>query len=226
MSARLCAACSRSRSRATRSRASWRFWSSKISGAAYEACSDKMSVKKMNGKGSKRSCGGASTTFQSSQRMITTVIPKRKRAVPMNRAKASANLPKASRSTLIVGMVDLRRRPGTSSRSASRTALAMRRHSRVRRLVGRHRVELDATPVLGQHVIKHIVDRDRADQPMISIDNGSVHQVVRREIAAHVVQVRLVGERFQVGVDQGRDQCRRRLPEQPLEVHRTNEATG
>ena len=46
MSARLCAACSRSRSKATRSRASWRFWASRINGAAYEACKDKTSVKK------------------------------------------------------------------------------------------------------------------------------------------------------------------------------------
>src|SRR5688500_13928515 len=116
--------------------------------------------------------------------MMTTVIPNRNRAVPMNRAKASANLPKASRSTLIVGIVDRLRRPGTSSRSASRTALAMRRHSRVRRLVGRDRVELNAAPVLRQHVIKHIVYRDGTDQPMIRIDNGGVHQVVRRKVAA------------------------------------------
>src|SRR5215207_8654475 len=133
-----------------------------------------MSVKKMNGKGSKRNCGGASTTFHSSQRMITTVIPKRKRAVPINRAKASANLPKASRSTLIVGIVDRLRRPGMSSRSASRTALATRHHSCVGRLVRRHRVELDTAPVFRQHVIKYVVHRDRTDQSMIRIHNRGV----------------------------------------------------
>src|SRR5215204_2337895 len=124
--------------------------------------------------------------------MITTVIPKRKRAVPINRAKASANLPKASRSTLMVGIGDRLRRPGMSSRSASRTALAMRDHSCLRRLVRRHRIELDAAPVLRQHVIEYVVDRDRSDQPMISIDDWGVHQVVRREIAAYFMQVCLV----------------------------------
>ena len=134
---------------------------------------------------------------------MTTVIPNRNRAVPMNRAKPSANLPKASRSTLMEGMVDRLRRPGMFSRSASRAALAMCDHSRVRR-VRRHRIELGATPVIGQHVIKYVIDRDRADQPMISIDHRSVHQVVRREVTADFMHVRLVGEGLQLGVDQAR----------------------
>jgi hypothetical protein len=70
---------------------------------------------------------------------MTTVMPNRNRAVPMNRANASANLPNASRSTLIVGIVERLRRPGMSSRSASRTALAMCDRSGFRRL-RRHRV--------------------------------------------------------------------------------------
>src|SRR5688572_32809811 len=121
----------------------------------------------MNGYSSKRGRGGPHGTFQSTHSTITTVMPNRNRAVPMNRAKPSANLPKASRSTLIVGIVDRLRRPGRSSRSASRTALAMRDHPCLRWLVRRHRIELDAAPVLRQHVIKYVVYRDGADQPMI-----------------------------------------------------------
>ena len=146
--------------------------------------------------------------------------------MPMNRAKASANLPKASRSTLIVGIVDRLRRPGMFSRSASRTALAMCDHSCVRRLMRRHRIELDAAPVLRQHVIKYVVHSDRSDQPMISIDNRSIHQVVCRKVAADFMQVRLVGQGLQLGIDQARDQCRGRLAKQPLEVNRADEATG
>ena len=49
MSARLWADCSRSCSSPTRSRVSCRFCASRISGAAYEACSERIRVRKMNG---------------------------------------------------------------------------------------------------------------------------------------------------------------------------------
>ena len=68
MSARLCAARSRSCSMPTRSRASCRFWASRISGAAYEACSDSIRVRKMNGYSSNRGRGGPNGMFQSTQR--------------------------------------------------------------------------------------------------------------------------------------------------------------
>src|SRR6187551_2701735 len=155
----------------------------------------------MNGYGSNRGLGGPMGTFQRIHTTMTTVMPNRNRAVPMNRAKASANLPKASRSTLIEGIVDRRRRPGVLSRSASRAALAMRDHSRVR--PRRHRIELSATPVLGQHVIKDVVHRNCANQSMVSINDRSIHQVVRREIAADFIDVGLIGECLQLAVDQG-----------------------
>ena len=54
----------------------------------------------MNGYSSNRGRGGPTGMFHSTQQMITTVIPTRNRAVPMKRAKPSANFPKASRSSL------------------------------------------------------------------------------------------------------------------------------
>ena len=54
-------------SRATRSRASCRFWASRISGAAYEACNDKIRVRKMNGYASNAGRGGPNGTFQITQ---------------------------------------------------------------------------------------------------------------------------------------------------------------
>jgi len=66
-----------------------------MSGAAYDACKDKINVKKMNGNPSKRRLGGQSV-FHSSQTMMTTVMNTKNRAVPMNLAKPSANRPNVS----------------------------------------------------------------------------------------------------------------------------------
>ena len=54
-----------------------------------------MSVRKMKGNSSKRSPLGA-TTFQTTQAATKTVMPMRKPAVPMRRAKRSERTPKAS----------------------------------------------------------------------------------------------------------------------------------
>jgi len=79
------------------SRDSWRFWASRISGAAYDACRLRTRVRKMNGYSSNRRSRGAKV-FQATQKTTTTVIHIRNRAVPMNRANCSANTPNASRS--------------------------------------------------------------------------------------------------------------------------------
>src|SRR5919112_1823983 len=124
----------------------------------------------MKGYSSNRGRGGPKGTFQITQMMMITVMPARKRAVPMNRANPSANLPNASRSTLSVGRVDRRRRPGVLSRSVLRSALAMRGHPRGRGGGGvRQQVQLGASPVLGQHVVQHVAHGDGADQPLLAI---------------------------------------------------------
>ena len=86
----------------------------------------------MKGYSSNRGRGGPKGTFQRTHRTMITVIPMRNLAVPMNRAKLSANLPNASRSQRTVGSTERVRRPGVFSRcwsrlvprSPSRSALA------------------------------------------------------------------------------------------------------
>jgi hypothetical protein len=63
----------RSRSASWRSRSAWRFWASRISGAAYDACSDRARVRRMNGYGSKAALWLRNRAFQPIQRVTTAV---------------------------------------------------------------------------------------------------------------------------------------------------------
>ena len=90
------AATSRSRSMLARSRSSWRFWASRISGAAYAAWVEKARLSRMNGYGSQSWMNPMA--FSAIQTTMNTDCPARNRPVPMNRAMASANLPNASAS--------------------------------------------------------------------------------------------------------------------------------
>ncbi len=73
MSACARASACRSCSAITRSRASWRFWASRISGAAYDACRLSIRVRKMNGYSSQRRSSGA-RRFQSTQTTTNSVM--------------------------------------------------------------------------------------------------------------------------------------------------------
>src|SRR5699024_8422940 len=126
----------------------------------------------MNGNSSKVTGPGA-YTFHTIQTVTKTVIPIRNAAVPMKRANASANSPKVSPLNRSRGSRDRLRRPGTSSRAAcwSRSSRAMGHLLRV------GLVELHVTPVLGEDVVEHVVDGDRADQPLVLVDDRGGHQV-------------------------------------------------
>src|SRR5215218_2917028 len=129
----------------------------------------------MNGYSSNRGRCGPTGTFQTTQRMMITVMPARNRAVPMKRAKPSANLPNASRSTLRVGSVERRRRPGVLSRSGFGSALAT---TACRRIAAGQQVQLPAPPVLRQDVVQHVVDGHCADQSLLGVHDRRVDQVV------------------------------------------------
>src|SRR5699024_7485863 len=81
---------------------------SRISGAAYEACRDRMRVSsvKFSDRGSNCQASG-SRVFHSSHTVQNTVMPTRKAGVPMNRAKASAPRPKVSGETVKLGSLRL-----------------------------------------------------------------------------------------------------------------------
>ena len=94
MSAWVRSATRRSLSVWMRSRCSWRFWASRISGAAYAAWVENARFNKMKGYGSQRSATTATlTTIQTAT--IAVWITKN-RAVPNVRAIDSLNCPNAS----------------------------------------------------------------------------------------------------------------------------------
>src|SRR5829696_6109297 len=182
----------------------------------------------MKGYSSKRGRGGPIGAFQITQSTMIKVIQARNRAVPMKRANPSANLPKASRSTRTRGSADRFRRPGVFNRSSSRSALATRRHPFAEgwRDHGRRRVELRTPPVLGQQMIKNVVNGDRADQSVIAVGDRGIDQVVGGEVSAHRIQVGTGRQRLKLGVHQAGNQDRRRFTKQPLEVHGADEPAG
>src|ERR1700684_2586494 len=79
-----------------RSRSSWRFCASRISGAAYAAWVEKARVSRMDGYGSQR--WAYATELRMIQKMTNTVGATRYRPVPRNRASPSENRPNASAS--------------------------------------------------------------------------------------------------------------------------------
>src|SRR4051794_10723582 len=199
------------------SRASWRFCASRISGAAYDACRLRISVRKMNGYSSNRRCCGASV-FQATQNTTTTVIHIKNRAVPMNRANCSAKTPKASRSYDGVGISARRCSRGVSRRLPRRSATVHLRDGGGAQVL--------VAPVLRQHVVEQVVDGDRAQEASGVVDNRRGHQVVRREVRRDLVDRGLGVQGVHRLVQRGGDQRRRRLAQQPLEVRHPEQSPG
>src|SRR3954454_13544846 len=112
----------------------------------------------------------------------------RNRAVPMKRAKFSANRPKVSASTCgrrtswrrtSRGWSSRGPRPsrrGSRGRSARATGAASAAHPTGGAAGG-------VAPVLGQQVVEEVVDGDRTNQVAVLVDDRTGHEVVRREVA-------------------------------------------
>ena len=79
-----------------RSRSSWRFCASRISGAAYAAWVEKARLSRMYGYGSQ--WWMYATELSTIQKITNTVWPTRYLPVPRNRARPSENRPNASAS--------------------------------------------------------------------------------------------------------------------------------
>src|SRR5674476_347278 len=163
MSARDWAACLRSSSCEIRSRASCRYWASRMSGAAYEACRLRTSVRNVNEYGSNRH-STLPTVFHSTHTITMTVIHPMNRAVPMNRANFSAKEPNTSESRRTVGTQVRFAGPGELRRSTSTRLRALATAILVRRQGALH---LETPPVLGQHVVEHVVDGHGSEQVLL-----------------------------------------------------------
>ena len=124
----------RSCSSCTRSRSACRFCASRISGAAYDACSDSIRVRKMNGYGSNCSAVGRQDVPARSRRRRTTVMQTRNRPVPMKRAIRSESRPKRLGVVRSGGQPAARRR--AAGRGAAAAAARLTRHRARSRAVG------------------------------------------------------------------------------------------
>jgi hypothetical protein len=103
VSARLRSARWRSCSICTRSRSSCRFCASRMRGAAYEACSERISVSRVKFVDRGSNCSGTGReVFHGSQTTTKIVMPMQEPDVPIPRANASENRPKRSRDGLRV----------------------------------------------------------------------------------------------------------------------------
>src|SRR3954449_9410014 len=109
----------------------------------------------------------------------------------MNRANRSLARPKAS--GLYEGRVNRLRRTsrGWSRRALSRSAMG-------------HLVPL-LTPVIGEDVVEHVVDRDRPDEAALLVHDRDPDEVVRREDAGDLPQRRVRLQRLDVLVQDRAD---------------------
>src|SRR3954468_19182282 len=142
----------------------------------------------MNGYGSHRS--RTAKTFSAIQMITMMGWMARSRPVPRNRAKVSAVAPTASGLKRRIRLSS--RRPpllGMSSRGASATAGTL-------------------PPVFGQQVVEDVVDAHGADQPALGVHHRCRDQVVGGEVAGHLGQRRLRGQRLEI-VEDAADQGRR-----------------
>ena len=64
------------------------------------------------------------------------------------------------------------------------------------------RLVVVVAPVLGEHVIDDVVDRDGTKKVVVLVDDGQGHEVVRREVAGHLPQRCEGPDGLQVLVDQ------------------------
>src|SRR5674476_429407 len=220
MSARDWAACLRSSSCEIRSRASCRYWASRMSGAAYEACRLRTSVRNVNEYGSNRH-STLPSVFHSTHTTTMTVIHPMNRAVPMNRANFSANDPNTSESRRTVGTQVRFAGPGELRRSTSMRLPALATAILVRRQGPLH---LETPPVLGQHVVEHVVDGHGSEQVLLGVDDRNHQHVVRREVSADRRQLRRREEWPQLVVDERRHQRGGGFPQQPLQMYTTDVA--
>src|SRR5262245_6642280 len=115
----------------------------------------------MNGYGSKRNPNSA-TMLIVIQRITNTVMYPMNRAVPMNRANASAKCPNVSPDSR--GSRTRRGSLGWSSRTCRRGSATGAPY--------RQRLLVPVAPVPGQEVVEYVVDGDRADQPVVLVDHG------------------------------------------------------
>src|SRR6478752_9538942 len=63
-------------------------------------------------------------------------------------------------------------------------------------------VILVGAPVVGQQMMKHVVNSHRPDKPAVVVDHGKRVEVVGGQGAGHLADVRLVGDGLQVLVHQ------------------------
>src|SRR6478735_5616702 len=164
-----------------------------------------------NSYGSNRRLSGPAT-FQANHAAMKIVMYAMKRHDPMNRATRSDRLPKASEST--AGFSERRGSSGWSRRGR-RLAFAVPLSSRA---MGHALVVVPLAPVLREHVVDDVVDRDGAEQATGLVDDGERDQVVRREVARDLLERGLRAERLELVVEDAGDERGRRLAQQALEV--------
>src|SRR3954469_22805829 len=73
-------------------------------------------------------------------------------------------------------------------------------------------------PVLRKQVVKHVVDRHRAQQVVRVVDDGHRDEVVGRQVRRHFVERHIGTERVDVGVDHAGHERARPFAEHPLDV--------
>src|SRR4051812_13265730 len=135
----------------------------------------------------------------------------------MKRAKRSANRPNVSSSNWGRG-ISRRFWRGTSSRSVRRSARASRVCSDRDRRVSRLDTEPPGSrvraiaPVLRQQVVEQVVDRDRAEQAALVVEDRCGDEVVRREVQRDLFERGGRLERLEATVRQGTGQGGRRVP--------------
>ena len=195
-SATLRSFCARSCSYCTRSRSAWRFCASRISGAAYDACSDSASVRKMNGYVVRAHAGGA-TMFQMTQTMMNSGHVDDEPPRP-DEPRDPLGEP-AERLRVVRRRVERRRRVPRLVQARALGAPLLTRHGRLR---ARRRSATcrRSPPVPGQQVVQHVVDRDGAQQVVVVVDDGSRDEVVGREVRRDLRQRRLGAQRLEVRV--------------------------
>src|ERR1700712_3024511 len=213
----------RSSSKEIRSRSSWRFWASRISGAAYAAWVENARLSRMKGYLSHSPLAPANT-FSEIQMTTRRVCQKRNFPVPSNRARRSENLPNVSGSMPRDSRRLLR---GWSSRRLVRTSGTSGLLQAVGRPgVRRHVAETEFPPVVGQQMIQHVIDGHRPEQMLLVVDHRRAHQVVGREEARDLGQTGVGGHACHVLVDRAGDEVERRLPQQTLGVDAAEIAPG
>ena len=183
-------------------------------GAAYDACSDSISVRAVNpcAAESNRGRSGPQSVPHASRAAQNTVRQMRNRGVPMNRAMLSEIRPNASSSSCgrrmqrrAAGSSQRGRRDGASSHGpppGARDVRARWSSAAVALVVG-------LAPVLGQQVVEHVVDGHHPEQSLLGVDDGQRDagcSVARH--AGHRQQRGVHGDGLDVRVDDRAERAR------------------